>query len=1171
MITEKLAVKIELLVQDAVKKSQDLSDKLDSVYLKSKIAKVEGKKSGEDIAQGYKKAADKIKDFGDNLKRSTSSTPGRSKALEKVQEDIEKTQVKLQRLKEQQANYAGPKTVMTDAYKKLQKDIQAAEKELPKLEAAMAKADAEKYTNPEGYKRVKKSAEGLRAELDRMYQSAMKMEDTGGAYTYSQGYVNLKHRIQDTEAELDKLKAKQEALNAAEPRAPTAYQAVASKAREIGTQIKSVTGKIGAFGSAGAGAVSKITGVAGGAINKLKGLGASIKNAFHGSNDSVKHNLKTILKYAFGIRSLYILVRRLKSAFKEGFGNLAEYSGQAKRSMDSLKGSMTQLKNSLAVAFAPIIYAVVPYIQTLINWLTSGLNAIAHFFAALTGQKTVTIAKTGIGTAAAAAGEAAENTEAANNAAKEYQKTLLGFDQANVLESRSSDSGSGSGGTGSPGTAGGAGAAMFETVDVDSKWKDWAEKIKEAWKNADFYDIGRAAGEKLKEGLENIDWDKINKTGEKVAKSLATGLNGFLETPGLFTKVGETVGNALNTVFNTANTFATTFHWDSLGKAIADSINGFFSTFKLSLAAETISNFVSGIFTALATGIGSIKWKTITNNITEGIDSIKWKDIQNSLNSMVKELAHAANDIFGDENLFESIGATFAKTINTIIGAADTWAIEFDWEAMGTAIGASINSFFANLDAKKTAKTISHWAAGLLKGLKAAVENVDWEKVGKSIAEFISNLELKDIVLNLGELTVDISGAAIDLLDGLSEGVYTAEMRIFFDENDSRTVAWVKLMKWLQQILLAGQQQNMKLMMDIIAKGPGIDFMDLFVENKELSKDAKINAVKGSEDAEVKKLLEEGKLSKEAEVVAKKANWDKGIESVMSDKTIKKEAKVEIAKGLGFDDQEIDLMLNPEKKVEKKSLLGLAKDGWKTITGWAEKWKGDALKSEVGLKKEKTWSGYTVSGYTNKKWMGDVTPKVDIGISKSKKWSGSSASSYLNKNWMGTVVPAVQIGLNKTKTWAGKTVKEWVNDQKGNGAVVIDVAMKFVDNFVTAIKKALGFTKAEGGLFKGGHWVPITAAAGGGAFDTGQFFLAREAGPELVGTIGGNTAVMNNDQIVASVSAGVFRAVTAAMRTSGGDKEIHIHLDSDAKKMFRVVQAEAQNYTNSTGMSAFPV
>ena len=49
----------------------------------------------------------------------------------------------------------------------------------------------------------------------------------------------------------------------------------------------------------------------------------------------------------------------------------------------------------------------------------------------------------------------------------------------------------------------------------------------------------------------------------------------------------------------------------------------------------------------------------------------------------------------------------------------------------------------------------------------------------------------------------------------------------------------------------------------------------------------------------------------------------------------------------------------------------------------------------------------------------------------------------------------------------------------------------------------------------------IPLLAQGGFPDVGQMFIAREAGPELVGTIGGKTAVANNDQIVEGISEGV--------------------------------------------------
>lgn len=46
----------------------------------------------------------------------------------------------------------------------------------------------------------------------------------------------------------------------------------------------------------------------------------------------------------------------------------------------------------------------------------------------------------------------------------------------------------------------------------------------------------------------------------------------------------------------------------------------------------------------------------------------------------------------------------------------------------------------------------------------------------------------------------------------------------------------------------------------------------------------------------------------------------------------------------------------------------------------------------------------------------------------------------------------------------------------------------------------------------------------GGYVGAGQLFIAREAGPEMVGTMGGRTAVANNDQIVEGVAGGVERA-----------------------------------------------
>lgn len=65
----------------------------------------------------------------------------------------------------------------------------------------------------------------------------------------------------------------------------------------------------------------------------------------------------------------------------------------------------------------------------------------------------------------------------------------------------------------------------------------------------------------------------------------------------------------------------------------------------------------------------------------------------------------------------------------------------------------------------------------------------------------------------------------------------------------------------------------------------------------------------------------------------------------------------------------------------------------------------------------------------------------------------------------------------------------------------------------------------------------IPQLATGGFPDEGQMFIAGEKGPELVGKIGTRSAVVNNDQIVQSVSQGVAQAVASVMG-EGNSSEI---------------------------------
>ena len=61
--------------------------------------------------------------------------------------------------------------------------------------------------------------------------------------------------------------------------------------------------------------------------------------------------------------------------------------------------------------------------------------------------------------------------------------------------------------------------------------------------------------------------------------------------------------------------------------------------------------------------------------------------------------------------------------------------------------------------------------------------------------------------------------------------------------------------------------------------------------------------------------------------------------------------------------------------------------------------------------------------------------------------------------------------------------------------------------------------------------------AEGGFPDEGELFVAREAGPELVGNIGNRAAVANNDQIVEGIKQGTYEAVSMAMRENKSNNQ----------------------------------
>lgn len=93
--------------------------------------------------------------------------------------------------------------------------------------------------------------------------------------------------------------------------------------------------------------------------------------------------------------------------------------------------------------------------------------------------------------------------------------------------------------------------------------------------------------------------------------------------------------------------------------------------------------------------------------------------------------------------------------------------------------------------------------------------------------------------------------------------------------------------------------------------------------------------------------------------------------------------------------------------------------------------------------------------------------------------------------------------------------------------------------------------------------VLVPGYASGGYPDEGQLFIARERGAEMVGSIGGKTAVANNDQIVEGISIGVYKAMMAAKAQGGEGGSFNFYLDGDP------IYAKVEKNRRESGMQIY--
>lgn len=606
---------------------------------------------------------------------------------------------------EEKLEQLGKARLPTEDYQWLQTEIAKAEKELDKLlnkEAAYEDLDVSKSSQK--WKTLQYSIEQTERKLEEYRAEAAQMEENGTSHTSGAD-----------SAEYDQLS--------------TALDAVKEKLDGMVQKVERGTSAFAKFGSIiGKGVVGGLKGM----VSMLgKGAAAMLKLSLRAkkTHSSFNNGIGTLLRYGLGVRSLFALMNKLRSALVDGYKNLARYSSRTNAAISSLMSALTRLKNSFAAAFDPILRAAAPALVTLINLISNAVSKIGMLTAALTGAKTYTKATT-------IQEDYAKSLDKTSQSAKKAKAALASFDELNILDDNSSDSTKDDGSV-DP-------SKMFEQVPIDSAVLDFADKLKKAFKEADWKGLGELLGSKINELVDSVDWSGW---GTKIGKGMNAAIQTLYYTVDTvdWVNIGKHLAEAVNSIINEVD-------WDIFGRLLAkkftvalDVAGGFLKELDWTAVLQAFTSGFSGFYNELQEWLESKDWHQIGEIITAKLsDALRNGNVEGAVKSFFDAFTAAINSL---ADLLDGIDTyqLGVDLVNLVIRAVSS----VDWAALTEALARAIGeAFIAVLD----------FCRGLISQIadyfQQQIDAGPFDSVGANIVYGIF-AGIKDAVVGIGTWIVD--------------------------------------------------------------------------------------------------------------------------------------------------------------------------------------------------------------------------------------------------------------------------------------------------------------------------------------------------------------------------------------------------------------------------------
>lgn len=808
----------------------------------------------------------------------------------------------------------------------------------------------------------------------------------------------------------------------------------------------------------------------------------------------------------------------------------------------------------LIQAFKPALIWINNALVAVTEFAESVVNALGKIFG---WQIDISAGSVDYGDVADGIGDIGDAADGAGKSVKDLKGQLQGFDKLNVLTTPSNGSGGGGGGGG--GASGGGGGSS----DVGFSVKDTVGLFESEIDNLE--DLGKYISQRLGDAVANIDWDSIFEKARNFGKGLADFLNGLFATRedggNVFSDVTKTIANALNAVVYAACEFAVNFDWIEFGKNLATSINDFFKTFDWQKAGFTVHSFVQGIKDALVSFLTTLTWKDIFTGVGTFLGELTAEDYA---------LIFAAWTTFKVASWVTSGG--FVATLTAGIGKAFTdaggWTGIITGALSGTTEATTIGG--GVVSAVGGGFAIAAIPLALTFIVKTAFELTYEKHKDEEGVEEIYQAALGDMGVvkknKDGTYTVDTSVTASGYIH-FEWLLYPFKTLWEFAESKGKEV-------FGNSPVTKNEDGTYSVNTDMyINWGVVVDWvLKPFKKLKEWWQES------------FNKSSETGFITQNADGTYT-VNEDMYINWGVVVEWVKKGAKTlkEFLFGDGSSEDEngngeVTVTANVEAK--KTGLLEKAGSLLKWLTGRDD---GTTVsENKVKLGKSAGWKDKTYKQAITGTKSGNTSGTFYTRLGKSKGWQNRGYKEVItgskSGNTSGTFVTYVKPNYGGYSSFA-QLVYNGKNGLDVHAKMIIDKLEAGKGVHIDGTSGRAYINLATGGMLIGHDWKPIAQYASGTlSAAQGELFVAREAGPELVGSIGGHSAVMNNDQIVSSVAYGVESGVRGAMAEQNAilRSQNNILTQILAKEygitqsdVFNAVRSENVKYINRTGRSAF--